>query len=584
MVLLLSVILILPCVPMAYADGESGSCGANLTWKLTGGTLTITGTGKMTDFTQPDMVPWYAYRDKILQVELPEGLESVGSLAFYECGNLLTVRIPDSVETIGAFAFSDCIKLQMVTFGNRVHSINEAAFQNCYRLKSISFPNSLIVIGVKAFYRCEDVTTLQIPANVMAIGDAAFGYCKSLVSADIQAMIGVIPEFLFYGCGKLTSISLPDTTSSIDDLAFWGCDQLETVHYNGVNQSLSEVEQVLQGNQSSTGNGTQTQGNTGSEVNKPVSSTTQSSSDGTVKQETITVIQGENVTGSSKVETEVDEQSGTKTDVNITITVENQSGWQEAADIVETLLNNSAATGDQSETVIVDVYVKNTENVDSSILSELAGKNVIINVTTSTGSTWKIDCSQLDKNAVSGSYNLSHTLTVGGDALTAELGGSASFILKFSESTKVNAEVLVRLGSVWQNQEATLFQLDEDGISKLQATLVDRDGYAHFYLASVDEEMEYYIGINVSSAKQEAIIPDTMHDEYRLVDHSTGMEYIITGRKSSWNMGLGKVMAILAVVMVSAVGVIGFVMYFWNKQRLKSGYVPKWDDEDETTV
>jgi len=48
-------------------------------------------------------------------------------------------------------------------------------------------------------------------------------------------------------------------------------------------------------------------------------------------------------------------------------------------------------------------------------------------------------------------------------------------------------------------------------------------------------------------------------------------------------MGLGKVMAILAVVMVSAIVVVGAVMFFWNKQRLKAGYVPQWDDEEENT-
>jgi len=111
--------------------------------------------------------------------------------------------------------------------------------------------------------------------------------------------------------------------------------------------------------------------------------------------------------------------------------------------------------------------------------------------------------------------------------------------------------------------------------------LVDGSNYAHWYIGAVDQKTDYLIGINVPGTNvTDTIIPENLYDEYRLVDHSTGKEYVITGRKSSWNMGLGKVMAILAVVMVSAIVVIGFVMYFWNKQRLKNGYVPKWEDEE----
>ena len=59
------------------------------------------------------------------------------------------------------------------------------------------------------------------------------------------------------------------------------------------------------------------------------------------------------------------------------------------------------------------------------------------------------------------------------------------------------------------------------------------------------------------------------------------IKYEITGRKYSWNMGLGKVMAILAVVIVSTISVVGIVMYIYNKRRLQAGYVPQWEDDDE---
>ena len=59
------------------------------------------------------------------------------------------------------------------------------------------------------------------------------------------------------------------------------------------------------------------------------------------------------------------------------------------------------------------------------------------------------------------------------------------------------------------------------------------------------------------------------------------VQYEITGRSSSWGMNLGQVMGILAAVMVGVIALVGFVMYSLNKRRLKQGYVPEWDDDEE---
>ena len=45
---------------------QSGTCGDNLTWNLSDGTLTITGTGAMTNYTYSSSgkpnTPWYSYQ------------------------------------------------------------------------------------------------------------------------------------------------------------------------------------------------------------------------------------------------------------------------------------------------------------------------------------------------------------------------------------------------------------------------------------------------------------------------------------------------------------------------------------------
>ena len=608
MVLLLTILMLLPCAPMAYANEATGNCGDNLTWSLNDGTLAISGSGKMTNFPYEELAPWYTYREEIQQVILPDGLESIGDLAFYQCKNLLTVAIPESVTDIGNYAFLDCEKLKLVTLGSGVRSIGVSAFENCYSLKSITLPDSLISIGQKAFYRCESITSIRIPSNVTIIGDKAFGYCKSLVSVDICARIREIPEFLFYCCGQLTTITLPDTVEEIEDLAFSGCEQLQTVYYDGTVQTLESAQETIGKKQQETTAPSTTpttdanpavptehvsqvqpdspQIEDQNPIESLVTASRQEETNGTVKQENITAVQGDNASGSLKVEVTKQEDTVEDVDVSITITVENEDAWDEASDIVDELIHRvdtQISPEDKPDQITVEIFVQSTEDVDSGFFEELAGEKVTVIITTKDGFTWKVDCTQLDENTILETLNMRYTLNAASDELCAELGSSVCYNLMFEHSSEGNVEVMIRLGSNWQGSRATLLQNLNGEIESVQTSVVDRDGFAHFYLAAVNSTTEYYIALDLPEESGNALIPEELEEEFYLVDHSTGKQYKITGRKSSWNMGLGKVMAILAVVMVSAIGVIGFVMYFWNKQRLKTGYVPKWDDEDETT-
>ena len=584
MALLLCALLLVPCIPVVRADGESGSCGDNLSWSLSAGTLTISGSGAMTDFPESTMAPWHPYREEILNLQLPDGLTTIGDLAFYGCRHLTSAAIPNSVTAIGHYAFAGCENMQMLSLGSGVRTIGEAAFSDCYSLKSLDLPGSLISIGKKGFYRCESITSVTVPSSVTSMGVSVFAYCENLVSANIQATVKVLPEYLFYGCERLTSVVLPDVTEDIGDFSFRGCDGLSTVYYNGTSQSPEQIQSSI-GNAAPnfTNNGSV---NSGTSTGTPVTSTTiQQNANGSTTQNNVSVTPGSNSSVSSNVEhTYQPDGTHEETKVEITVNVNGSQGWEEAKDNLEQELEKELENNsDKTDKVIVNVFVKDTDEIDSDFVESLVGKPVDVIITTQNGSSWKMDAAKLDSEAASHKYNLNYTLAAGTEELTAELGGNASFVLKFAESAKVNAEVLIRLGNTWANQGATLFQREKDGVSRIQAALVDYDGFAHFYLASVDKDTEYYIGMNVplDTPEEAPIVPEEMLTNYGNAENIQPIQYEITGRKSSWNMGLGKVMAILAAVMVSAIVVVGAVMFFWNKQRLKNGYVPKWEDDEE---
>ena len=137
---------------------DSGSCGENVTWTLTAdGTLTISGTGAMTDYTYDSRSPWYSCRTYIKRVVMQQGVTSIGGDAFSGCAALTSVTIPGSVTSIGGDAFSGCAALTSVEIPNGVTAIGGSTFSNCIRLAKVTIPKSVTSIGKNAFYYCESI-------------------------------------------------------------------------------------------------------------------------------------------------------------------------------------------------------------------------------------------------------------------------------------------------------------------------------------------------------------------------------------------------------------------------------------------
>ncbi len=95
--------------------------------------------------------------------------------------------IPEGVETIGTKAFYRCSSLTGITLPESVTSIEEKAFFRC-SLESLTLPRSLEVIGKDAFAYCSAVKQVTIPSSVKEIADYAFYSCTSLLE------IKVLPE------------------------------------------------------------------------------------------------------------------------------------------------------------------------------------------------------------------------------------------------------------------------------------------------------------------------------------------------------------------------------------------------------
>ena len=136
----------------------SGSCGVNgdeLTWMLTpDGTLTISGSGAMADYTTASDTPWYRFKNLVKAVDLLSGVTTIGDSSFAECTELLTVTIPETVTEIGDSAFFGCSSLSNVVIPEGVETIGSSAFRKCTGMTRISIPESVDTIEENAFEAC----------------------------------------------------------------------------------------------------------------------------------------------------------------------------------------------------------------------------------------------------------------------------------------------------------------------------------------------------------------------------------------------------------------------------------------------
>ena len=199
---LLCVLLLASLLPVSAfaATTASGKCGDNLTWTLDGdGTLTISGTGKMWDYSYDSNAPWYSIKCVIIS----DGVTNIGNYAFYYCSSLTSVTIPDSVTSIVEWAFYNCSSLKSVTIPDSVTSIGYSAFCDCSSLTSVTIGNSVTSIGTYAFRDCTGLTEINYNAKAMTdlTSSSSVFYNAGTAGSGIKVTFGEkvkkVPDYLF---------------------------------------------------------------------------------------------------------------------------------------------------------------------------------------------------------------------------------------------------------------------------------------------------------------------------------------------------------------------------------------------------
>ena len=210
-------------IELPEREGISGVCGADVQWNLDDeGTLTISGTGDMTNYTYKTEMPWHPYIDQIHAVKIEDGVTSIGAYAFYGMPVLEQITIPEGVKTIGGYAFKNCAVLKQADLPSTLKKLGESAFFNCSSLEKVVIPEGMYTVWGYTFKNCTGLREVSLPSTLIKLDEAAFYGCASLEELEIPDQVAIIGIYCFKNCKNLHTVRLPKALTGIREAAFYG--------------------------------------------------------------------------------------------------------------------------------------------------------------------------------------------------------------------------------------------------------------------------------------------------------------------------------------------------------------------------
>ena len=213
---------------------ELRTAGENIEWNYNADTetLSLTGTGEMTNYADLTSRPWHEIAGDIEKITVSGGITSIGNSAFADCVKLDGVQLPDTVTSIGSLAFARCSALQSIQFGGGLKSIGVKAFLKCYALNGVSLPAGMTVLGESAFEDCG--LTAFHSGNLNSIGINAFARCTALTEVTLGDALEVLSEKAFMECSALERVTVGKGLKMIGTDAFNLCEKLAELNWNAV--------------------------------------------------------------------------------------------------------------------------------------------------------------------------------------------------------------------------------------------------------------------------------------------------------------------------------------------------------------
>jgi len=229
---------------------KSGGTGEDgLAWTFSDGTLIISGSGAMADYTAENPAPWSNKAESITAVTVEAGVTYIGSQAFAGCENIETLVFQGAaptfaegvLENLEAAAYYPADNETWENAGMAENLFWRAYTGTCGASALWTLENGTLTIfgagpmknynyqGAPWWSRAEEITRIVVEDGVTSVGDYAFHQCHQVVSASIGNSVKTIGTEAFWDCFELQSIALGDSVQTICDWAFENCNSLKQI-------------------------------------------------------------------------------------------------------------------------------------------------------------------------------------------------------------------------------------------------------------------------------------------------------------------------------------------------------------------
>ena len=116
--------------------------------------------------------------------------------AFAECSGLVDIKMHEGINTIGSRAFYKCDRLLILLYQIAWKKIEFEAFRGCDKLENIKLSENLTIVGYGVFGDCKSISKIEIPKSLKKfdgtwgrgtnLSYGAFGGCSNLKTVNFK--------------------------------------------------------------------------------------------------------------------------------------------------------------------------------------------------------------------------------------------------------------------------------------------------------------------------------------------------------------------------------------------------------------
>ena len=244
-------------------DGAFDSSASTLKEVYLPSTLTVIANGLFQNYSKLEKIN----PTEDCNINIPEGVETIDSNAFYGCSSLSgKVIFPSTLKKINdnAFfanekitdfifndestelylvyrAFGNCTLLSNIHFSDKLKNLTcgnsyyNNIFSGCTNLKELNIPGSIGTFATYLFNSAPALEKITVGEGITQINDGSFdSSATTLKEVHIPSTLTVIANGLFQNYSKLEkinptedcNINIPEGVETIDSNAFYGCSSL----------------------------------------------------------------------------------------------------------------------------------------------------------------------------------------------------------------------------------------------------------------------------------------------------------------------------------------------------------------------